>query len=688
MRHRLLAAALVLIATWGIPSAFAGVANAQHGVHAHEFAQAHGQVQGDVRTAPWSKRALELAGRLPVQDGGRVKPLSTYASFTLLRLNGRRTVTTPDGETLGATAWLLDVLTDPARAATYPSFQVQDSAAVHALGLDVRIKKRRDRYTFDELQPGVSKLFELAHQWAPIPAGQRSSLQHQVVQLAEAVDLFLGLAGFLDFAQLELPLPADGSVRTLFGGANSIRYSQLVARGPEVAAHYRSWGASSDPLDRESVTRLDGVLRLASDLGRASTRLAVLPPAEPVTAQPDWWTPGEWLHAGLGGRRASAAEFASLEALEGLARATAGPWDPARVEAALGALLAQTEPLAAARGETRRLDLEIRYYRLKPLHWSLVAFLLAFTATVWTWLRPAARFAQTAATGLATVGLVLLTFAIVLRCIIRERPPVSTLYETVLFVTACGVALGLVIEWIDRRRISGALAVGLGVVGLFLANGYETLERRDTMPSLVAVLDTNFWLATHVTTIVIGYAAALFAAFLGSVYLIWRVVRGDRMPRDRRRALTRMTYGAVAFGLIFSLVGTILGGIWANDSWGRFWGWDPKENGALLICIGLLAILHGKASGLLREVGIAACAAFTGTIVAFSWWGTNLLGVGLHSYGFTSGVHGALWTYYLLQWSVCGLGPYLAWRASRTRSEGSPEAVTTLAVDSSPREAA
>jgi hypothetical protein len=99
-----------------------------------------------------------------------------------------------------------------------------------------------------------------------------------------------------------------------------------------------------------------------------------------------------------------------------------------------------------------------------------------------------------------------------------------------------------------------------------------------------------------------------------------------------------MVYGVVCFGLLFSFTGTVLGGIWANDSWGRFWGWDPKENGALMIVLWNLVILHARMGGFIRDLGIHACAVFGGMIVAFSWWGVNLLGIGLHSYGFTSGI--------------------------------------------------
>ncbi len=623
-------------------------------------AAAQGPGARDVeRAEAWSAAALELAGALAVQDGGRVKPLSTYAATTLLRLNGRRGVTTPAGERLTPNAWLLDVLVHPGQAATYACFQVQDSSAVHALGLEVQAKGRRDRWSFEELRPAVPRLFELAHSWSAIEPAQRSSLQQQVVMLAEAVDAFLVLAGFLDFARVELPVPADSVWISGRADPRVARYSDLVASGPTLGARYVALGSSPDPLAREERSRLDGLLRLASELGRASARLALLPPDAEVAEAPAWHTPGELLGAALDGRRAGARELAALRALESLA-ASAG--DVAAGERALRELAGIVGPMAAERGETRRLALEITYYRLAPLTWGLVCFVLAFLAAACSWLRPRSRATYRVCAGASLAGTLLLGLAITLRCVIRERPPISTLYETVLFVTFTGAVLGLALEWLDRRRVALFAAALLGVVGLFLANGYETLERRDTMPSLVAVLDTNFWLATHVTTIVIGYAAGLFAALLASLYLVARALRGRAGRPELFRSLARMVYGTLCFALIFSIVGTILGGIWANDSWGRFWGWDPKENGALLICLSQIAILHGRLGGYLRELGLCVAAAFGGTIIAFSWWGVNLLGVGLHSYGFTSGVHGALWTYYVLQWGVCGLGAVAWWR--------------------------
>jgi hypothetical protein len=142
---------------------------------------------------------------------------------------------------------------------------------------------------------------------------------------------------------------------------------------------------------------------------------------------------------------------------------------------------------------------------------------------------------------------------------------------------------------------------------------------------------------------------------LGNLYLISRLFGIRKSDPTHLKSLSRMTYGALAFGLIFSVVGTILGGIWANESWGRFWGWDPKENGALLICLSQIVILHLRMGGYLRDFGIAMATAFGGTVVAFSWFGVNLLGVGLHSYGFTSGINTALWSYYIGQWGLMAI---------------------------------
>ena len=127
----------------------------------------------------------------------------------------------------------------------------------------------------------------------------------------------------------------------------------------------------------------------------------------------------------------------------------------------------------------------------------------------------------------------------------------------------------------------------------------------------------------------------MFFAGTLAIAFILRGLLAKRFTKEAAKNLSSMVYGITCFAALFSLVGTILGGIWADQSWGRFWGWDPKENGALMIVIMAAIFLHARWGGLARERGLMALAITGNIITAWSWFGTNLLGVGLHSYGFT-----------------------------------------------------
>ncbi len=156
----------------------------------------------------------------------------------------------------------------------------------------------------------------------------------------------------------------------------------------------------------------------------------------------------------------------------------------------------------------------------------------------------------------------------------------------------------------------------------------------DTLEMMRAVLDSNFWLATHVVIITFGYSAMFLAGALAIVFIVLGVFsRG--FNKETARSLSAMVYGITCFATLFSLVGTILGGIWADQSWGRFWGWDPKENGALMIVVMGAIYLHARWGGIFKERGLMSLAICGNIVTAWSWFGTNLLGVGLHSYGFT-----------------------------------------------------
>ncbi len=170
-----------------------------------------------------------------------------------------------------------------------------------------------------------------------------------------------------------------------------------------------------------------------------------------------------------------------------------------------------------------------------------------------------------------------------------------------------------------------------------------------------AVLDTQFWLATHVVCITIGYSTTFLAGFLGIAYLFGYHLTG-KLGKKEADQIIRMTYGTLCFALFFSFIGTVLGGLWADDSWGRFWGWDPKENGALIIVLWNALVLHARWGKMIGPTGLATLAIAGNIATAWSWFGVNELSVGLHAYGFTEGRAFWLLMFMLSQLVFIGLG--------------------------------
>ena len=234
------------------------------------------------------------------------------------------------------------------------------------------------------------------------------------------------------------------------------------------------------------------------------------------------------------------------------------------------------------------------------------------------------------------LGALLHLTGIIFRIFIMARPPVATLYESIIFVSFIIVLSSLFLEY-KKKEVWGLLIGSVaGSLLHLIALKHKGIE---SMELLVPVLNTNFWLATHVICITIGYGCAIITGSIAHIYMYFKCL--GRRPNGYKSALSSLYKNmstASFFALFFCLLGTILGGIWADQSWGRFWGWDPKENGALLIIMCFLILLHGRMAGLLKEAGFALGLILTNIAVALSWFGVNLLSVGLHSYGFTDGV--------------------------------------------------
>ena len=251
-------------------------------------------------------------------------------------------------------------------------------------------------------------------------------------------------------------------------------------------------------------------------------------------------------------------------------------------------------------------------------------------------------------------------YGIFLRMQIMERPPVTTLYESVIFVSLIIMTLAVLLEYFRKDGLGIFVGSVSGSVLHYV--GFSYAADGDTLGMLVAVLNSNFWLATHVTTITIGYGASLMAGCVGHLYLI-QEIRG--VNSASLKSIFNNLFGITLLALFFTLFGTILGGIWADQSWGRFWGWDPKENGALLIVLWQLMMIHMRLSGLAKPKEFALGMALNNIIVALAWFGVNLLQVGLHSYGFDDGVARNLFMFIGFEIIFC-LGTYY-WPSLRVK---------------------
>jgi ABC-type transport system involved in cytochrome c biogenesis permease subunit len=605
----------------------------------------------------WDEAVVEQFATIPVQESGRVKPLDTYAQFLMLRINGKRGITLENGQRLKPTEWLMTCLLYPEVAQDFRHFIVDNKEAVAAIGVPTH-EGLRDRYSYNELLPGREKLYELARQYSEIDNKERSPIQQQILNLGNNVFEFDQIIHFFDFAESTFSVPAGTTLGNAFPEAEGVSFSEALNRAPQVLLELREKNQTLTPevLDQE----VRAFSALMNELDRAamfSQVLAVLPPQNPDIKE--WRSPADLLTASFDlsqPREDNAALLAKLENLYDTRN------DRAAFAAAVNEFHTAVQEVASARGEYDKVPLEYFYYQSQLLFLSQWLYVLSFLFIAVTWLMRRRKWADWGGMIAVLLPTLLLIAGITLRCIIRERPPVSTLYETILFITAVAVLMTLIMEYINRQRIAIAVGSLLGVIGMFLAYRYELKEGVDTMPSLVAVLDTNFWLSTHVTTVTAGYAAGLLAGAIAHIYLFGKFFGFRKNDKNFYRNLGRMTYGVLAFGLIFATVGTILGGIWANYSWGRFWGWDPKENGALMIVLWSLVIFHARLGRYIGDLGTAVCSIILAMIVAFSWWGVNLLGVGLHSYGFTSGIMNLLMIYWLSECVVILFGLNVALR--------------------------
>ncbi len=332
--------------------------------------------------------------------------------------------------------------------------------------------------------------------------------------------------------------------------------------------------------------------------------------------------------------------------------------------------------------ETGRTDFELFFNHFEPFYQCtllyVTVFLLAiFSFLMWcfSWLGWAQALGR-AAFWLALLTLLVHTWALFARMYLMDRPLVfvTNLYSSAVFIGWACVILGLVLECLFHKSIGNLVASVLGASTMLIAHHLGSSS--DTLEMMQAVLDTNFWLATHVTCVTLGYAATFVAGLLGILYIIFGVVT-PILDQNLAKVLKTALYAVVCFATLLSFTGTVLGGIWADQSWGRFWGWDPKENGAMLIVIWNALILHARWGGMVQARGMAVLAVFGNMVTGWSWFGTNQLQVGLHSYGFSNTLAFGLVIGWALHAVVLGMGllPLRWWASYETLTTGKPKQI-------------
>jgi ABC-type transport system involved in cytochrome c biogenesis permease subunit len=618
---------------------------------------------------------IEAVAVMPVQNGGRVKPFDAQARLTLRALRGgagagiETDFGVEGGEEvkIGATGWLLLTVFEPELVKGMDVFVVDNTEALVEIGARGELVKRerdrlmselgmsfadaerraegsfkkRGRFSYRDIEVGRERLEELSAQIRErmeregLKTDQLEAVQKSVLELASRVQAFEMLGAHFDY----LREPLDVGETVLADPRLELFHGEGVTLGdiaPELAGFMLAAPSKGlMPPSEEFVV----LLRQVQALAARATAVVALAPAK--AEEEEWGGPGQMMFAALGGRELDPVELARLEAWGDIFRAHAAG-DAAGFKEKVLAFAADMKGVALERGEGQQLAREVSYLRADYFTVSAFVFVFSFLLVAVGWARPGAgvgKWLGRLSLILAWLALGIATWGIVQRCLIMSRPPIGTLYETILFNTAGSVLVALFMEMAFRNRIALSVAAFLGFTGMFLSWGFlESEGGRDTMDPLVAVLRTNFWLGTHVTTINFGYVGGLVAAAVSMVYILLRSLRLIRARDEVSKSLTTMLYGSIAFCLIFSIVGTILGGIWANYSWGRFWGWDPKENGALMIVLWTLLIFHARLGGYLRELGLHVGSVLLGMIVLFSWFGVNRLEIGLHSYGFIDGV--------------------------------------------------
>lgn len=550
---------------------------------------------------------------LPVSKAGRIMPVSS-ASADALRTIGGKASAKISGEKISSSKWLWSLCADSENMANAPVFRTDNVDLQKLLGVSSR------NYSYADLQKRYDEIYKSAS------SGERTPFSRACeTAIASALEYAIISHTF----GIRLPM-SENFAKSLSDWRGAID----AAKKEFDAAHQEKREPKKEKLlaASEYLSELNHISEFEKSYPN-STVLAIAgdktfrSPAEVMLDKNMKWDSPS---AG-----ATLAEYSKL--LDEIRKFNlSGDTNPLNA----AAVREQTAKLVKILRENKNINfIKIDVENIiNHLDMSFGGFMLYIAAALLLALGTVFKFARERFWLMAKVVLICAVSvhmaAICARMYIQLRPPVTNLYSSVVFTGALAALISLIMFIKNKAAYFALTSAAAGALSLLVAMNLP--YSGDTMGMMRAVLNSNFWLTVHVVTIMVGYCGVFVAGFMAAIRLISNIFeKGDF--GEATGSVAKNVYAVLCFALMFSFAGTMLGGIWADMSWGRFWGWDPKENGALMIVLWCAAAIHSKILRLVSDRVFLAFAVIGNIIAAWAWFGVNLMGIGLHSYGFVDG---------------------------------------------------
>lgn len=648
-------------------------------------------ISGFLTTYGNSLQKFDDLGKITIQANGRMKPMDTYARNLLLSVHHKSSIKI-DGKKVPAIRWLAHLLSNPNTSYERSDFKVHNNQVIEALGIE---PNDYFLYSFWDLREGFQKIMPDLGKWYEKKKEDRTAVEHQLVELFMKImnyyQVSRSFSGFfkeITITDPKLAAEFDLAPNQMVSYFHFIKYNQKLR---SLVAHLNVQNPDELKMTEKDRPLFDLLQQLQTKIqDQQAQQLTIIP--NKTDQSETWFSPWHLMGTQTRSEALSDDQISRLGEIQNIYESM-NNGDLATFEK-------NVETFNNNVNQRDKIDYEVFFNKADFFSLSNICYIISILLLMYSWLKlPKIYYIFTGITvgvffnlfgdveisramtvtaililfsftnmlyksslGFLILGLVLHGAGLLSRMYIMGRPPVSTLYESVIFVGFTAVLLCLIFEYCRKNSLGIFSGTILGIILHFIGFGYAS--EGDTMGMLVAVLNSNFWLGTHVVTITMGYGCSLVAGIVGHLYLFQAIFQSH--DKDKLKDIYNNMIGLTLIALLFTTVGTILGGIWADQSWGRFWGWDPKENGAMLICLWQMVLLHGRLGGLLKAPGFAFGLVINNIVVALAWFGVNLLNVGLHNYGFTEAIAYNL-SYFCGAEFIIGIITYL-WAKQKLKS--------------------